>query len=72
MKPQTRAILQHLREIGPVTPREALRAYGCDRLAARVWELRHIHGKHITRELVMGRDGSRFARYSLKDMRRVA
>lgn len=35
-------ILRHLREIGPITQAEAIREYGCLRLAARIADLRRM------------------------------
>ena len=34
------AILSYLQDGGVLTPAEALRRFGCARLAARIWELR--------------------------------
>ena len=58
---QERNILDHLRRVGYITPREALDTYGCFRLAARVRGLR-LDGHDIRTETVR-RDGKRFARY---------
>ena len=33
-------ILRHLREVGPITQADAYREYGCQRLAARIADLR--------------------------------
>lgn len=38
---QVDMILNHLETIGPLTQLEALQKYGCGRLGARVWDLRH-------------------------------
>lgn len=61
-------ILRHLQEVGPITPLEALEQYGCYRLGARIYELRH-DGHVINTELVEGKDRfgqpMRYARYSL-------
>lgn len=67
MKPSAAAVLRLLRSRGPdgVTPAEARRAVGCDRLAARVLELREA-GYPIRSELIRV-EGSRFARYVLKE-----
>ena len=60
---QCDAILQHLREHGSITPREALDEYGCFRLAARINELRKA-GHDI--ETMWTRFGKqRWARYRL-------
>ena len=38
---QVDMILNHLETIGPLTQLEALQRYGCGRLGARIWDLRH-------------------------------
>ena len=40
MKPMTTEILGHLKRHGAITPNQALREYGCGRLAPRILELR--------------------------------
>ena len=72
MKPQTKLVLRHLREHGSITSREALRAYGCDRLAARVWELRREFGYRVDKTMEAQRDGAHFARHFLARTRRRA
>lgn len=65
MKPQTEMIFDHLKRHGSITPMQALRDYGCFRLASRVLELREaghqietvIRTEHIRSEPV------RFAEY---------
>lgn len=60
---QTTAILSHLRK-SPITPLQALKKYGCLRLAARISNLRD---KGYKIETVMVDQGDkRFAKYSLK------
>lgn len=53
-----------------ITPMDALREFGCMRLGARIWELKHEHNLPIQRELVNYRkaDGTpaRYARYYIK------
>ena len=71
MKPQTKMVLRHLREHGSITSREALRAYGCDRLAARVWEVRQA-GYRVEKTMEAQQDGAHFARYFLARKRRRA
>ena len=61
---QKEQILQHLTEIGPITPIEALEQYGCFRLGARIADLK-AEGIKIRSEMV-ARDGKRFAQYSLE------
>ena len=41
MTTQCEAILKHLQTRGTLTPIDALREYGCFRLAARINDLRH-------------------------------
>ena len=69
MKAQTRAVLDLLRVRGAdgVTPAEARDALACDRLAARVWELRHLHGFDIEDVRERTEIGARFARYYLRE-----
>ena len=62
-------VLQHLRERGSITPLEALSEFGCMRLGARIWDLRH-EGYDIVTDTVVAKDcnGERmsYARYVLK------
>ena len=48
---QKELILRHLREKGPITAMEALRLYGCNRLAARIYDLRQ-EGIEIERQMI--------------------
>lgn len=67
MKPQTKAVLSFMKRNRWITPREALNVLGCERLAARIGELKDS-GIEIHRELVRvkTRNGeTRVARYSL-------
>lgn len=48
---QCEMILRHLKEIGPITPKEAMDLYGVMRLAARIHDLRQ-QGHPIGDELV--------------------
>lgn len=61
---QKEQILQHLTEIGPITPIEALEKYGCFRLGARIADLKK-EGVAIRTDIV-ARNGKRFAQYSLE------
>lgn len=61
---QKEQILQHLTEIGPITPIEALEQYGCFRLGARIADLKK-EGVAIRTDIV-ARNGKRFAQYSLE------
>ena len=74
MKAQTRAVLELLRVRGAdgLTPAEARDALACDRLAARVWELRHLHGFDIEDVRERSEIGATFARYYLRESRTFA
>ena len=39
---QTEMILNHLRECGSISPKEAMDDYGIMRLGARIWDLKHM------------------------------
>jgi len=56
-------VLNHLRDIGSLTPLEALNEYGCFRLAAHIESLRK-DGHRIFTEMV-NQGGKKFAKYSL-------
>jgi len=61
---QTETILAHLQAGGSITPIDALREFGCFRLAARIKEIRAA-GFDVDMDLET--DGEkRWARYSLK------
>lgn len=66
---QCQRILDHLRTKGPITQREASRLYGCERLGARIFDLKE-HGYTITKTMI--RDFNRygepthFAQYALE------
>jgi hypothetical protein len=62
--PQTRTILRHLEKRGSISPMEALMAYGCTRLAARIHELREA-GFDISTDLRTDQAGHRYARYRM-------
>lgn len=61
---QKTAILAQLKRGHSITPQEALRSFGCFRLAARIKELRD-DGYTITTEIETDLLGSRFARYHM-------
>lgn len=66
-KTQKDRILEHLEVHGSITPLEAQKLYGCMRLGARIWDLRH-EGHEIIKETVevSTRTGkARVARYRL-------
>ena len=50
-KPQKDLILEHLEKFGSITPLEAQTLYGCMRLGARIWDLKH-EGHEIVKEIV--------------------
>jgi hypothetical protein len=65
---QCRMILKHLRNGFTITQREASRLYGCDRLGARIYDLRNgKYGIPVTPiKTTMIRSGrKRFAEYSI-------
>lgn len=59
---QTQQIRQHLANNGSITAMEALRKYGCFRLAARIRDLRAA-GMRIQTHLVKTRGGKSVAMY---------
>ena len=73
MKPATRAVLDLLRVHGAdgVTPAEARKYLACDRLAARVWELRKLHGFDVDDVRERTPMGATHARYYLREPRHV-
>lgn len=49
-----------------ITPKEALEMFGCFRLGARIWELIHLEGYLIYKEMVKDpKTGKRYAQYSM-------
>ena len=62
-------ILRHLKDVGSITPVDALRDYGCMRLGARIWDLKRM-GHHIDMALETGEnrygEKTRYARYTLR------
>jgi hypothetical protein len=61
---QQERILQHLQELGSITPMQALTHYGCFRLGARIYNLRRL-GHVITSELIQ-HGHRRYALYTLR------
>lgn len=61
MKTQTAQIRAHIVRHNSITPMEALRKYGCLRLAARIWELKES-GFSVVKTMV-SRGSKRYARY---------
>lgn len=62
-KSQNAKILAHLSRGGTINPMQALKKYGCFRLASRIMDLR-MDGHNIVSEMVR-RNGVRFAQYKL-------
>jgi len=60
---QNAMVLAHLRT-APITPMEALRNFGCFRLAARVYDLRQ-YGHEILTLRVVNNHGNAYAEYHL-------
>ena len=56
-------ILKHIQDHGSITPLEALNCYGCFRLGARCWDLRH--DGHNIQTVMITENGKRFAKYVL-------
>ena len=62
---QSEMILAHLKSGKPITPLEALKAYGVYRLGARIWDLKR-QGHPIRLELVSDRKTKKhYASYRL-------
>lgn len=66
---QCERILMYLREVGSITPLDAMREFGCMRLGARVYDLKRrgigIRKETETRENRWGQK-VRYARYYLE------
>lgn len=64
---QCRRILDHMLEGYPITQAMAVELYGCYRLSARIWDLRHRQkwGAPVIKDEMESdpRTGSRFKRY---------
>ena len=52
---QNDKILRHLREIGPITPMDAMAQYGIMRLGARIYDLKRM-GYNITASIITGKN----------------
>lgn len=65
---QTTAIYEHMKNIGPITPLEALEQYRCMRLGARIKDLKdtgvQIKSQWVTHENQLG-ERKRFKEYWL-------
>ena len=66
---QREMVFNYMKEHGSITQIDAIRDLGCTRLGARIWDLVHLDGIRIGREMVPGinRFGklTSFARYWL-------
>ena len=65
---QSQRILEHLKQYGSITQRDAIDNYGIMRLGARIYDLKR-EGHVITREIVEGRnrydEKTHYARYRM-------
>jgi hypothetical protein len=64
------AILKHMRLLGAINPVQAMRGYGCNRLAARICDLRREGHQIETRMIQQG--AIKYAEYRLKAEERRA
>lgn len=65
---QRDAILNYLKQGNSITPLEALNLFKCMRLGARMWELEHLHGYSIVKDMVKDEmTGKHYMRYSLSN-----
>lgn len=64
--PQRMYLIAYLKQGYGITPLEALRIFQCNRLAARIRDLRRM-GWHITTTMITVPSGKRVARYTLTD-----
>jgi ribosomal protein S8 len=62
---QLTSICKHLQTKGFITPLEALKKFGCFRLAARIFDLRD-KGFIIETKIVEEKGGKRYAKYVYK------
>lgn len=62
---QAGQILRHLQTVGPLTSLDALRLFGCARLAARIADLRN-HGYAIKSRFVQVGNNKRVSEYTLR------
>ena len=60
---QRAKIREHLLQGKPITPLEALNLYGCFRLSAVIFNLRHDENLPINMDQPMASDGKPYARY---------
>lgn len=66
---QTEKILRHMEEYGSITPLDALKEYGCMRLASRICDIKRA-GIAVTKEIETSQnrygEPVRYARYRLR------
>lgn len=69
---QKARILRHIQEKGSITPWQAIKEYGCTRLAARIADLKK-DGYNIVTDTVYSHniygEAVHFAKYRLEDMK---
>jgi hypothetical protein len=67
MKKETQKskVKKHLESGQSITPIEALERYGCFRLAAIIWTLKHEDGMNIKTENVKNKYGTKYGKYTL-------
>lgn len=58
-------VREYLVRHGSITPTQALEEFGCYRLGARIFELRHNYGMNIKTEQMRSADGEHYAKYVL-------
>lgn len=61
---QCELILEHLENVGPLTPLDALNLFGCFRLTSRIWDLKQ-DGHNIQTQTKSLPNGKSVAVYSL-------
>lgn len=64
LRPQTTDLLDYLQEHNHITPAEASKVLGIDRLAARIYDLKK-QGYNINKEIRRDFKGKRYSRYFL-------
>jgi len=66
---QKKQILEHIEAFGSITPIQALNLFGCFRLSARIWDLRHEGHSirtNIVKEHLTKRHTVNYAKYTLE------
>ena len=62
---QRKMIKEYLLSGGSISPLDALKRFGCFRLGARIWDLRHKEGMDIKKETLVLDNNKRVAVYTL-------